>query len=60
MKTVLNEILGPLALRLGSITAGVLGGYGVTHDHANMVGVGVTGVLLVAAELAIRNWIKKE
>lgn len=58
MKVLVNEVVGPLALRLGTATSGFLIGQEVTTQHANAVGVGATALVLVVLELAVRKFFK--
>jgi len=59
MKVLMNEVLGPLALRVGTALAGVLVGAGASAEHADMVGVGAGALVLIGAELAIRYATQK-
>ncbi|QCS37239.1 hypothetical protein [Tortoise microvirus 73] len=57
-KQISELILKPGATRLGSLASGVLVGMGANAEHADWVGIGITGALLVGADL-MAAWLRK-
>lgn len=53
-----TNVLLPLATRLGSITTGLLVGWGLNSVHSNWVGTGVAGLLLISTDLLLA-WMRK-
>lgn len=59
MKGIINEVLLPLAGRLGTLVSGVLIAQGADAGLAQQVEIGVIALALIAAELAVRKFWKK-
>lgn len=53
---IVDNVVLPLFTRLGTMAGTSLIAWGVQAEHANMVEVGVTGLLLIGVDLGM-SWI---
>lgn len=60
MKFILEELVKPLAGRLGSLAAGGLVGMGVNATHADQVAIGIAAAVLIAIDLITRKMVQVE
>lgn len=58
IELIKQNVIYPLAGRLGTAIAGGLVTYGVSDQHANWVALGVAGLLGVAVDLA-GSWVRR-
>lgn len=59
LELIKHNLLLPASTRLGSLVTGVLVGVGANSTHADWVGTGVAGALLIAADLGLA-WLRKK
>ncbi|HEY8577069.1 MAG TPA: hypothetical protein VIL88_12095 [Devosia sp.] len=57
-KQINDLILKPLSTRLGTMVTGGLIGLGANAQHADWVGTGIAGGLLIGADL-LAAWLRK-
>lgn len=57
-QTLRENVIAPLARRLGTATAVVVAQWGVEHQGALAVETAVSALLLVGADLLISRWDK--
>lgn len=60
MRTVLNEVLLPLAGRIGAFAGGVLVAKGVDATMAQQVEIGVAALVLICVDLVVRRLYSKK
>lgn len=58
-KTLINSVVEPLLLRVGSMIAGALVGVGLAAEHGPTVQTAVVAVGLLAIELVTRKVVRK-
>lgn len=58
LKNVRDNVIVPLASRIGTAAATLLVGYGLQSDHAHSIGIIVTSVGLVMADL-FADWLQR-
>lgn len=58
LQSIKQNVLLPLATRLGSILAGILAPFGVHAEGAQMLAIGLIGVLLIGVDL-VAAWLRK-
>lgn len=54
-----HNLLLPASTRLGSLVTGVLVGVGANSTHADWVGTGVAGALLIGTDYMLA-WLRKK
>lgn len=54
-----TNLLLPLAGRIGTAATTALVAAGINSEHANMLGIGVVGVLLIACDLVTSYFTRK-
>ncbi|QCS37225.1 hypothetical protein [Tortoise microvirus 71] len=57
-KQINDLLVKPMATRLGTMATGALIGLGANATHADWVGTGVAGALLIGADL-MAAWLRK-
>lgn len=58
---ILREFIGPLATRIGAVTAGFLvAKYGADPEISNHIGVGIAAFLALCVDLVSRKAFSKE
>lgn len=53
LDTVLHDIVGPIARRVGTFVGGALGGLGLASDHVNAVAAGAAALVGIGVDLAL-------
>lgn len=51
--TLLHDIVGPVARRVGTLVGGALGGLGLASDDINAVAAGAVALVGIAVDLAL-------
>lgn len=56
--TFKTNVVLPLAVRIGSLGTGYLVGFGINAEHADWVGMGIAGALLISVDLML-SWVRR-
>lgn len=59
INAIKSNLLAPLGTRIGTLVTGGLVGMGINAVHADWVGTGVAGALLIGCDLMLA-WLRKQ